>query len=259
MPLATALTIASVAASAAGAGMSFAQSAKQAELQRKAERQAQDAMEAAKKKLEVNYYDKLSINKTPYQLEQEAMLAAGAQAMEGAREGGRGAAETAGRIQMAQNQGQAQIAESMNKDLQSLEQLSATEDARLASANANINLNEATGAQQAASYYDQASDKALQEGFAGVTSVLKTGAELVPLFAKTATPTQMAMKGLAGGAMGAVSGENVQPTATAPFTYVPGQFGYGMNLNNQPLPAVTGNDFLMGSGYNPNRNFGVKW
>jgi hypothetical protein len=47
-------------------------------------------------------YDALGIQKTPYELEREAMLSAGAQATEAARESERGVAATAGRVYAGQ-------------------------------------------------------------------------------------------------------------------------------------------------------------
>ena len=65
-------------------------------------REAEKAMAAARKKLEVNYIDALGIQKEPYELEREALLVAGAQGVEAARESERGAAAGVGRIQLAQ-------------------------------------------------------------------------------------------------------------------------------------------------------------
>jgi hypothetical protein len=86
--------------------MSFVQAGNQKKAQRQAERDADQAMQEARKKLEVNYYDTLSIQKEPYELEREALLSQGAQAIQAGVESERGAAATAGRVQMAMNEGQ---------------------------------------------------------------------------------------------------------------------------------------------------------
>ena len=50
---------------------SFIQAGKQKSLQRKAEQAAKDAMKVARKKLEVNFYDEMAVDMTPYELERE--------------------------------------------------------------------------------------------------------------------------------------------------------------------------------------------
>jgi hypothetical protein len=71
---ATALAIGGIAVSAAGTGMSFAQANKQKKLQKQAQADAQKAMEEARKKLEVNYYDQLAVQKEPYELERGIVI-----------------------------------------------------------------------------------------------------------------------------------------------------------------------------------------
>ena len=99
MPVFT--TIATAASLAMGAGStasSFAQAGKQRNLQKKAEAEAERAMAEAKKELNINYSAALGIQKEPYQQQREALISAGAQAIEAGREGERGAAENVGRI-----------------------------------------------------------------------------------------------------------------------------------------------------------------
>ena len=92
-------TIALATVSAAGSAFSFAEAGKQNKLAREAQRDAAKALEEAKKKLEVNMMRGLSIAKEPYELEREALLQAGASALQAGVEGDpRGAAATAGRV-----------------------------------------------------------------------------------------------------------------------------------------------------------------
>ena len=98
-----------LATTAATTGMSFANAGKQRRLMREAETAADKAMQEARKKLEVNVYDKLAIQKEPYELQREAMLSQGAQALQAGVESERGAAATAGRVQMAAQEGQGAI------------------------------------------------------------------------------------------------------------------------------------------------------
>ena len=110
-----------MAISAGTAGASFAQAGKQRQLQKQAENDAAQALEEARKRTEVNYYEQLGINKEPYALEREALLVQGATGMQAAMEGDeRGVAATAGRIQAEQNQAQEQNRIAYSKDISDL-------------------------------------------------------------------------------------------------------------------------------------------
>jgi hypothetical protein len=172
-----------LAATAATTGMSFAQAGKQRKAMREAERDAEEAMQAARKKLEVNVFDQLSIQKEPFELEREALLSQGAQAIQQAVEGeGRGLAATAGRIQMAQQEGQGAVRTAMGQELQGLERLSAQEEGRLRDIGVQLDLEEVAGAQLAAANAQELQAQAMQQGFEGVTSLAGQLAESAPLF-----------------------------------------------------------------------------
>jgi hypothetical protein len=171
-------------------GMSFAQAAKQNQLMKEAQAKADQAMQEARKKLEVNYYDQLAIKKEPYELQREAMLSSGAQALEGAREADRGAAATAGRLQAMQNQAQAGIRTEMGKELMDLERLSATEESRLRDVNVQLDMGEAMGAQMAAKDAQEARTAAMAQGFQGIAGMAGYAAEMVPLYMQTAASKQ---------------------------------------------------------------------
>ena len=189
----TAATIASgvgVAATVGTTAMSFANAGKQRKLVKEAEEAAGTAMAEARKKLEVNVYDKLAIQKEPYELQREAMLSQGAQAIQAGVESERGAAATAGRVQMAANEGQAAIRSAMGQDLQQLEMLSAQEEGRLRDIGVQLDLEEVAGAQLAAANAQELGAQATQQGFQGVTSLTSQLADAVPLFDKTASARQ---------------------------------------------------------------------
>jgi hypothetical protein len=186
MAAGTAMAVAGLAASAASSGMSFYQASQQRNLQIKAQEAARRAIAEARKKLEVNYFDALSLPKEPYQLEREALLSSGAQAMEAARESQRGVAATAGRLQMAQNEQQGQVRTAMNRDLMGLEAKSAAEDSRLAGELSRISQEETAGAQKASADAWAMQQKALQQGFAGVSSMVAQGAKMFPYTGKDA-------------------------------------------------------------------------
>jgi hypothetical protein len=190
----TASTIAAgtaVAATAATTTMSFVQAGKQKKAMQQAQKDADEAMQEARKKLEVNVYDKLSIQKEPYDLQREAMLSQGAQAIQQAVEGeGRGLAATAGRVQMAANEAQAGIRTAMGQDLQQLEMLSAQEEGRLRDIGVQLDLEEVAGAQLAAANAQELQAQALQQGMEGVTSIGSQLEKQAPTFEKTAAGRQ---------------------------------------------------------------------
>ena len=182
-----------LAATAATAGMSFAQAGKQRKLMREAEAAADSAMQEAKKKLEVNVYENLAINKEPYELAREAMLSQGAQAIQAGVESERGAEATAGRIQLAMNEGQAGIRTEMGQDLQQLEMLSAQEEGRLRDIGVQLDLEEVAGAQLAAANAQELGAQAMAQGMEGVTSLGSQLAEKAPLFEKNRAAEQSAL------------------------------------------------------------------
>jgi hypothetical protein len=189
----TASTIAAgtaVAATAATTTMSFVQAGKQKKAMQQAQKDADEAMQEARKKLEVNVYDKLAIQKEPYDLQREAMLSQGAQAIQAGVESERGAAATAGRVQMAANEAQAGIRTAMGQDLQQLEMLSAQEEGRLRDIGVQLDLEEVAGAQLAAANAQELQAQALQQGMEGVTSIGSQLEKQAPTFSKTASARQ---------------------------------------------------------------------
>jgi len=188
MAAATALTIASLAATAAKTGASFAQASKQKKLQKQVEAEAEKAMADARKKLEVNFYENLGFQKEPYELAREALLSAGAQSLQAGVEGSqRGAAATAGRVQLAQQEGQGEIAGAMGQKMFDLQKLAAEEESRLRDKAYSLDLGEVEGAQLAAREAEQRSQAAIQQGMEGVGSFISQGAQLAPLFGSSST------------------------------------------------------------------------
>jgi hypothetical protein len=180
-----------LASTGVSTAMSFTQAAKQQKLYRQANAKAEQAMQEARKKLEVNYMDQLSIMKEPYELQREAMLVQGAQSLEAAREADRGAAPTAGRLQAMQNEQQAGIRTAMGQELMGLEKLSADEESRLRDVNVQLDLGEVQGAQLAAADAQQARSAAMTQGFQGLTQMAGYAAEMVPLYMQSAAGKQL--------------------------------------------------------------------
>ena len=186
----TTAAVVSIAATAASTGMSFSQAGKQRQAMRQAERDADQAMQAARKKLEVNFYDNLSIQKEPYELEREALLAQGAQAIQAGVESERGAAATAGRVQMAQQEGQAGVRSAFGQELSGLNRLSAQEDSRLRDVGIQLDLGEVEGAQLAAANAQELAAQATQQGMQGITSMTQQLSDFAPLYEKGASQRQ---------------------------------------------------------------------
>ena len=187
MAIATA-TAATIAAGVALAGtvattaMSFDQASKQKKAQRDAERDADEALANAKKKLETNFYAAQGIKKEPYELEREALVSQGAMAIQAGVESERGAAATAGRVQLAQQQGQAAVRSAMGQELTNLENKQLAEESRLNDIGIQLDLGEVEGAQLAAANAADLAGKAEQQGWQGVVSAAGQVASALPLF-----------------------------------------------------------------------------
>jgi hypothetical protein len=173
-----------LAATAAGTTMSFVQAGQQKKAMRNAERDADEAMQQARKKLETNFYAAQGIQKEPYELEREALLAQGAQAIQAGVESERGAAATAGRVQLAQQQGQAGIRTAMGQELTALENKQLQEESRLRDVGVQLDLGEVSGAQLAAANAQQLQAQSMQQGFQGLTSMAQQVAQFTPLYEK---------------------------------------------------------------------------
>jgi len=133
-----------------GGAKSFSDANKARKRGEDAQRAADKAIEEARKRVDVNVYEQLSIAKEPYELMREALLTQGATGLQAGVEGEtRGAAATAGRIQMAQGQQQAAIRAQQAQQMDELNRLVADEDKRRQQQLAGIAMDEAAGAQEA--------------------------------------------------------------------------------------------------------------
>jgi len=188
----TTATIVSLGLAAAKAGTGFAQASKQKKLQQKAEREADKFMADARKRLDVNYYESLALQKEPYERAREAILAQGAQALQAAQEAEtRGVAATAGRAMMAGQEAQRDIAGAQAQELYGLQKLVAQEDARLAEIQAVLDLEESTGAQIAANEAARNRAQKIEQGFEGAGEFFAAGLKAAPLYGKEAAGRQL--------------------------------------------------------------------
>jgi len=176
---------------AASTGYSFTQAAKQKKEQRKAEDEAQKYLAEARKKLDVNFYEQLGIQKEPYELAREAALIQGAQAIQAGVESERGAAAAAGRIQLAQQEEQRKIAAAMGQEMLGLQKAVAEEEARLMGAQVGLDITEAKGAQKAAAVAEARSAQNLQQGIQGVGKLAADVASVFPDYGASASQRQL--------------------------------------------------------------------
>ena len=133
-----------------GGAKSFSNANKARKRGEAAERAADKAIEEARRRVDVNAYEQLSIAKEPYELMRDALLTAGATGLQTGVEGEtRGAAATAGRIQMAQNLKQGEVRAEMGQQMDELNRLVADEDKRRQQQLAGIAMEETAGAQLA--------------------------------------------------------------------------------------------------------------
>lgn len=171
--MANPLLLAAAGIQIAGSIFSFGEARRQRDAMKKAQAAAAAAAAQAKKELSVNYMKGLSIAKEPYELEREALLQAGATALQAGVEGDpRGAAATAGRVVQAQQAGLARQRAAMSQEMAQLEKLAATEEAALARARATVDLGEAAGAQAAAQDAMRMRQFNIQQGFSQLGSGL---------------------------------------------------------------------------------------
>lgn len=187
----TTAAVVGIAGAVAGTGMSFAQASKAKKERNAAAEAAQAAMADARKRLEINVFEGLSVKKLPYEQAREASLVQGAMATEAARESERGVAATAGRVQMAQQEQQAKIAAAQEAEMTEIERLAASEEGRLLDVGTQLDLEEVAGAQQAAMEAQERMSQATQRGMEGIVNLTGQIAAAAPLFAKTSAARQV--------------------------------------------------------------------
>ncbi|MDB9874403.1 hypothetical protein OAC97_04015 [Flavobacteriaceae bacterium] len=148
--------------------VSFAQAANQKGIQKDAEKAAEDALKDARSKLNQNFYEGLDLNLTAYDQERDALAGVASAAIQAGQAGERGAGAMAGRVLQGVQQGEQDITNRQVGKMEQLEKLVAGEESRLRDAQANIDMNIATGAQEAAAEAAINSASALSGGVQGL-------------------------------------------------------------------------------------------
>lgn len=165
-----------------GGAKSFSDANKARKRGEAAQRDLLKSMQEARRRIDVNAYEQLSIPKEPYELMREAALVQGATGMQAGVEGEtRGAAATAGRLQMAQQAQQAGIRTAMGEQMMAIDKLVAQDDARIQQQLAGIAMEEAAGAQAAIRDAEEDRAEAITQG---VTSLGQIASGLSTAYAE---------------------------------------------------------------------------
>ena len=191
--VASSVIAASVAIASAGAGMamSFDAASKAKKKEARAQAEVKNKMSEARRKLETNYMDVLAINKEPFERQREALLSAGAQALEAGIESERGGAAVAGRLLAAQNEAQGQVRDAQSDRLFDLEAAQAEEDSRLRDIGVQLDLGEVAGAQDAAAASADRAAQLTNEGIQGAVNTVGAIASASQLYGKTPEARQL--------------------------------------------------------------------
>ena len=180
-----ALGITSAAISLGGATASFIQAGQRNKDIKEAEAAATAAMEAARKRTEVNYMEQLGIQKDAYRQAYEANMVTSKALMDASREGDqRGGGATASRVLAGSLDQADKVRAAQEGEMVARQQAIAQEDSRLRDINIQLDLEEVAGAQQAMADAELARGMAIQEGISGLSDAAMAGAETVPLYMK---------------------------------------------------------------------------
>lgn len=240
MGVATAIAVGSLALSAGTTAMSFIEAGEQKKKQRQAEAAAAQAMKTAREKLEINFTDKMAVQKEPYELQREAMLSQGAQAIQAGVESERGAAATAGKVMMAQNEAQAGIRTEMGKEMTDIQNKQIQEESRLRDLGVQLDLGEVEGQQRIAMNAEESAAANKAQGIQGAISTAQQGLNMMPLYFKdSANKTTAAVSGVPKNpyqapAMSSFNTQNTVAPASVPLfdanqitpSYAPGVYNW---------------------------------
>ncbi len=164
------------------AGASFVQANKQKKMMEEANAEAAKAMKEARKRLDVNVYDALTISDTPYERQREMFNAQTQQMMTGFQElGVQGMRGAAAALALGSKQ-QQDIRDAKTQRLEAVEKLQLDEQGRLMDVGMQLNLQEVEGAQQAALDAQQARNAAIKQGTDSTISAVGQGAGMFELY-----------------------------------------------------------------------------
>lgn len=187
MALGTALTVASLASTAASTGMSIAQASKARRDRDEADREAQRLLEETERQMEINPFDAIAIQKEPYEMAFDAAVEAAATESQALAEADpRLVAGLAGRRRMAQEESLQGVRASMGQQMLGLEQASAAEDAKLRDQRTNLLTNQAIGQMNEADFQETARQAGISNAIQSGASLLGQAAQAAPLYTQSA-------------------------------------------------------------------------
>lgn len=186
MLFSAALAAAGLVTQGISAAMSFDQYIKDRKMMAEAQANAKKSYNEAMKLLDVNVYDKIAINKEPYDLARQTTLQQGALALQAAGEGeARGAVGAAGLINMAVQNQERQNRADMSTEMYNLAMKSAEQQQQNTQYKTSLELESAKGAQKAAADAYAAGQKALGSGLSSLVGMGTTAASMAPDVIKT--------------------------------------------------------------------------
>jgi len=170
----------------------------------KANKAAREAVNEAKKQIQLKPYEALTVSDSPYERQREMFAAQAAQATQAAAEMGAAGMGRVGAVAMAANEAQAKIQAEKTQKLEGIDLLKAGDELRVAKELGQLAKDEAAGAQLAARDAQAAKTAAITSGFGSITGAAKGLAAVNPV-------TGEAIFGLygkdkSGGAAGAGAG-----------------------------------------------------
>ena len=175
--------VATIGSSVYGAVKSNKQAKEARKDQKRANAAASKAYKQARKGLDINFYEGLSVNKTPYELEREAMLSTSANLIDAAAQGdSRGVGAVASRILLASQKGQQATTGRMSTEMQAIEEKKRNEDARLRDTLSDLSLQEAGGAQVAAGQAANREATATANMHSSIASGIGAVGDMAPLY-----------------------------------------------------------------------------
>jgi len=223
MPITTAAAAAiSAGTQLVGAAASFAQAAKNNRLKREAETAAKKYMEDAVKAYKTNYAEDIQVPLEGYERAAEMNTQAAAQSLEAMRESGQRAVigGVAGLQQQAQ-QGSEALRMAMQQDLYNRNLQIAEEEANIRDRLATIDLNQATGAQEAAADAQAMKARSVESGFGNIAGAGSTIYEASDLYRKNEEAQKSGIGALFPGLFGGVSGSKPSTSSvggTTPYS-----------------------------------------
>jgi len=185
--MATFTTIAAAAGLTATAGstfMSFKQAADARKAQQDAEDKAAQRMNEAREKYGINVYDAMALQKEPYTIAFEQSQILSQAALDAGNQSERGTGATAGGLLIGLQDQNNKTRADMSKELYKIQETQLDEDSRLRDLQAELDLEEAKGASQAAGDSYIMANNAQAQAFEGITSMGGQLASFAPLYEK---------------------------------------------------------------------------